>query len=474
MFDTAVRQVRLTFSTVFGRPFNVDVIERLVRDALATWDEFGAPGDNIGELLDGPYTDPELAADLRTRALRRTARWLVARSPFYRERFEKSDVHPRQLTLESMHSVPVTTRAELIERVEDFRCVQPYLSSRTTGTTGRPAEVWYSDYEFRLWPALTALSMVLRGETLPDDRLQVSISSRATAAVHLTVGLCRVVGMPCRVVGMVPAAEGLDHLTGVYGPPPTLLQTYPSYLGQLVTAARERGLGPADFALRMINVGGEVLSSALARAARETLGADINEGYAATELLPAGGRVCTHGHLHPDPNMGYFEVIDLNSDAPAAPGQLGTLVVTPYYPYRVCMPVFRYDTRDMVRRLPEAPLTCELAGMPAVSAIEGKASGLLVTDAGPVTPRALVEALEALPSAPWPARFAARTDNGRIRITLPATHTGGLGRAEIAARLAEHGIDSDVDIVPGDRVPATALRRLRCDLVEHTFTGSAP
>jgi len=38
-----------------------------VRDALATRDEFGAPGDNIGELLDGPYTDPEIATDAHQR-----------------------------------------------------------------------------------------------------------------------------------------------------------------------------------------------------------------------------------------------------------------------------------------------------------------------------------------------------------------------------------------------------------------------
>ena len=48
----------------------------------------------------------------------------------------------------------------------------------------------------------------------------------------------------------------------------TLLATVPSYLAELEVAARRRGMGPADFRVRRIDVGGEVLSRSLARAAR--------------------------------------------------------------------------------------------------------------------------------------------------------------------------------------------------------------
>jgi phenylacetate-CoA ligase len=475
MFVTGIRQIRAALSTVLGRPFRVGVLERLVKDALATWDEFGAPGDDVGDLLDGPYSDRDLAADLQTRALRRTARRLAQRSTFYRGRFDKSDVDARRLTLDTLRAIPVTTRADLIEHAEDFLCSRPYLSSRTTGTTGRPAEIWISGHEYRLWPALSALSIVLRGELRPDDRVQVSVSSRATGAVQMGVSVCRLVDVPCRMVGLVSPAEAVDHLAGVFGPPPTLLQTYPSYLGALVTEARTRGLGPDDFALRVVNLGGELLSDGLAAAARETLGAaHVVDTYAATELFPAGGRVCAQRHLHLDPNMAYVEVIDLAGDAPAEPGELGTLVVTPYYPYRECMPVFRYDTRDLVRRLPEKRPTCELAAVPAVSRVLGKATGLLPTDAGPVTSRDIVEVLEALPGAPWPARFEATAADGRIRLTLPASHTGGLTASEITDHFAAAGIESTVDIVALTAEEGVALRRLRCDLVERTFTRSGP
>ena len=63
------------------------------------------------------------------------------------------------------------------------------LVTRTTGTTGRPAEVWLSRYEMELWPALGALTSVLRGELRPGDVMQVNVSSRATASTHLAADL---------------------------------------------------------------------------------------------------------------------------------------------------------------------------------------------------------------------------------------------------------------------------------------------
>ena len=52
-------------------------------------------------------------------------------------------------------------------------------------------------------------------------------------------------------------------------------------------------------------------------------------------------------------------------------------MITPYYPFRECMPVFRYDTRDVVRELDETALTCEIAGLPGTSQIVGKADQIM-------------------------------------------------------------------------------------------------
>jgi phenylacetate-coenzyme A ligase PaaK-like adenylate-forming protein len=470
MFETGIRQFRMAMGMVWGRRLDARNIERLIADALATIGEFGEPGADARQLIDGPLTDPAARLDFATRGVRRTAARLATQSPFYARRLAAADVRPAKLDVAGLSAVPVTVKRDLVERPDEFQCadVQRYLATRTTGTTGRPAEIWLSRYEMELWPAFGTLASVLRDDLRPSDVMQVNISSRATAAVHLDVACCRLIGAACRVLGTVPPDDALDSL-GERGA--TLLETTPSYLAELEVAARRRGMGPGDFRLRRIDVGGEVLSTSLAAAVRETFGvSDVNDLFGMTEVVPVTGRTCSHGHLHHDINMGLVEYLDVETGEPAEPGALATVVVTPFFPYRDCMPVFRYDTRDVVRCLSGEPLTCEVAGLPGTGPIVGKADQLLrLGPADVVTPRQLVEAIEALPSRPWPARYRTAIHNGRIRLTLPVSAIAGLSEAETIRRLAEAGLDVDLALVGDDE--ATALRRVRSDLHETTFTA---
>lgn len=471
MLETGIRQFRMAMGMVWGRRLKPDNIARLVDDALATLAEFGEPGPDAGELVDGPLDDPAARLDFATRGVRRTAARLAATSPFYERRFAAAGVTPDKLDIAGLGAIPVTVKRDLVERPADFQCTDAvrYLTTRTTGTTGRPAEIWLSRYEMDLWPALGALAGVLRGELLPGDVMQVNVSSRATASVHLDVAVCRLIGAGCRVLGFVPPDESLDSL-GEGGA--THLATTPSYLAQLEQAARRRGMGPGDFRLRTIDVGGEVLSPSLADAARKTFGVTrIRDLFAMTEVAPVSGRTCDQGHLHFDINTGLVEYLDLDTGEPAGPGALATVVITPYFPYRDCMPVFRYDTRDVVRLLPDERLTCEVAALPGTGPIAGKADQLLRLGPGEVvTPRQLVEAVEALPTQPWPARYRATVHDGRIALALPVSAVADLGEAAAVRHFADHGLDTDLTLVSDDE--ATALRPLRCDLHETTFAGA--
>ena len=469
MFETGIRQFRMAMAMVSGRRINPQLIQRLVADADATLREFGSPGDDVDQLLDGPFADAETRTHFQTQGIRRTTRRLAAQSPFYAARFEAAGLDPRKPDLDAITAVPPTVKADLVASAGDFLCrdAHPYLSTRTTGTTGKPAEIWLSRYEMELWPALGAISGLIRGELMPDDMLQVNVSSRATGSVHLNTAGCRLVGAACRVLGIVPPDEALDSLAERGA---TQLATVPSYLAELEVAARRRGMSPKDFRLRRIDVGGEILSTSLARGARETFGAEVRDLFAMTEVIPVIGRPCGDGHLHFDLNTGLVEYLDLDTGEPAEPGALATVVVTPYFPYRDCMPVFRYDTRDVVRCLPAEPLTCEVAGVPGTGLIEGKADQLLRL--GPtevVTPRQLVEAIEALPTRPWPARFRATVHNGRVRLTMAVSAIADLDEAEVARHFADRGLDPDLALV-GDE-EAIALRPLRSDLHETTFAA---
>lgn len=473
MFETGVRQLRMAISMVWGKPINPRNIERLVDDALKTLQEFGTPGDDVQQLLDGPFADPDARQAFQNQAIRRTARRLARVSPYYQKLFAAHAIEPGKLSLETMHHVPVTLKRALQEQQQEFITTDshPYLTTRTTGTTGKPAEIWLSKYEIELWPAIATLSGLLRNEINPRDCMQINISSRATAAIQMNTSACRLAGARARVLGVIPPEESLDSLLSGGDEAPTLLSIYPSYLAHLVQLAQRRGLGPRDFRLRRVDCGGEVLSSSLAQAARETFGARINDTFGMTEILPVGGRVCNQGHLHHDLNMGFVEVISLETNEPAAPGELGTVVVTPYYPYRECMPVFRYDTRDVVRRLPDEPLTCDLAGTPGTSRILGKVEHMLRVNGRVITLRDLVEIIEALPSRPWPARFSASVLDNEIELILPEQALNGISKEEVERRFRVSEIEVHVVSDPLSELDMLRLRPLRADLLETTFAA---
>jgi phenylacetate-CoA ligase len=470
MFETGLRQFRLALGMAQGRRLSPRNVERLIDDVLATLAEFGEAGADATELIEGPTANPQDRIEMTNSCLRRTARRLAAQSPFYARHFRSAQVDPAKLEVAGLRAIPVTVKADLIERPSDFRCtdVPAYLATRTTGTTGRPAEVWLSRYEMELWPALGALASVLRGELRPGDVMQVNLSSRSAVANHLAAASCRLAGAGWRPLGIVSPDMSLENLAGGGA---TILLTVPSYLAELVTAARRAGLGAGDFRLRRLVVGGEVLSASLARVATQTFGVPlVQDPYSMTEIVPVTGRPCSQGHMHHDLNLGITELIDLDTAEPAAPGALGTLVVTPYFPYRDCTPVFRYDTRDVARCLPDAPLHCELASIPATSQILGKADHLLRIPGGEaVTSRQLIEAIESLPAEPWPARYRAAVSGDRIRLTLPASAIAGVGETEARRHFAAAGLNTDLDIVGNEQ--AASLRHTRSDMHETTFAS---
>jgi phenylacetate-CoA ligase len=474
VFETGIRQFRMAMAMVNGRRIKPQIIQRLIADADATLREFGSPGDDVNQLLDGPFADPEMRNHFQTQGIRRTVRRLAAQSPFYSARFAAAGIDPKKVDLDAIANVPLTTKADLIGQSAQFFCrdAPPYLSTRTTGTTGKPAEVWMSRYEAELWPALAALSGLLRNEINHTDCLQINLSSRATAAVQHDLEVCRLVGARSRALGLISVDQSIDSLLDDGGGSrPTILGTYPSYLARLVTGAQRRGLGPKDFSIRRIDVAGELLSAALADAAQDVFGVRPSDTFAMTEVLPVSGRTCEQGHLHVDLNMGLVEVVALDGSGRVEPGQLGTMVVTPYFPYRDCMPVFRYDTRDVVRRLDDTPLTCNLAGVPALSHILGKANQMLETADGVVTPRDIIEVVEHLPAQAWPAQYrAVVTDDGTLGLTLPPAALEGTDTSEVSRLFADRGICSVVRVA-GDDSP---MRRVRADLAETTFAADPP
>ncbi|MEV7603076.1 phenylacetate--CoA ligase family protein [Kitasatospora sp. NPDC089797] len=478
MFATALSQLRYGAAILTNRRIRPRDLERLARDLVATIAEFGEPGEDSA-LLPGRagQVDPQLRREVTRRSLRATTRTAARHTAYYRRLFAALDLDPATLEPEDWARVPVTPKQALRALPAAFvsDASAPALMALTTGTSGTPTAVWFSRAEMEGAIAFSTISAVLGLGLRPRHTVAYAGCSRATLPLLYAEESTTRAGAAFVQLGTIEPALALDRLAAPLGlpgrsPQVTHLTTSASYLAALVQEAEQRKWHGGDFGLESISVGGEVLSAPLRRRATEAFGADVSSGYLMTEILPSGATPCTRGHLHHTTEFGHLEVLDPVTLEPTAPGGTGTVVHTPYVPYRECTLLLRYATGDLVR-LPAGPPDCELAHLPATSEILGRWTGPLSTV---VTAREVLDLVEAEPEVPLPARYALTEGpegpDGPARLhllvpRLPAT--GLLGRLE--ERAAAAGLRLSDIVLHEDRAALPPTTPVRADLREHSF-----
>jgi phenylacetate-CoA ligase len=480
MFETAVAQLRFGASMAFGVPFHLRSLERILDAMRATQEEFGAIGPDADELLAGPSHDDETRRAVQLHRFRKQAVRAAAETEYYRGVFDAAGVDPKRMRFEDIRRFPMTPKEHLRDQPHAFvrSGARPFLRATTTGTTGWPTTVYFSEREFRTLVAFASMSFMSQRLIEPEDVVQITISSRAVIGVVGVSGACARIGAPVHVAGAVSLPHTLallterKHLPGKR-PRVSILTTYPSMLGELVEEGLRRGLGPRDFGLRRILLGGEVTTDGLRRRCQALFGeVEIRENYGMTELVPFGGTLCSQGHLHFEPSMGLIEVERLDGSGPAAPGEPGTVVATPSPPYRETTLLLRYNTEDVVRPL-AGPLTCSMAGFPATSRLLGKQRLSVQHEAGWTLVRDVAEALEAVEAVPLPARYGFWPVPGGVAVEVVTRSDGPAVRRELLESLEAHGVPVRSLQLCAGREALTRPLPLRCDLKETSFARPA-
>jgi phenylacetate-CoA ligase len=242
-----------------------------------------------------------------------------------------------------------------------------------------------------------------------------------------------------------------------------------------VETGAQLGYQPADFGLEHILVSGEVVTEGLKERCRRLFGpVTFLEGYAMTETIPFGGTRCSEGHLHFEPSHGLLEVVDPDTARPAEVGEPGTIVATPFAPYRETTILLRYNTEDVVRPV-ALPLTCSLRNRSvATSDLLGKRRLGVRHEAGWTFPRDVVEALEAVDEVPLPARCGFWVVPGGVAVeVVTRSGDGSVARRAIGEQLEARRVPVRELYL---REHAGELQRplpLRCDLRETSFRGGA-
>jgi phenylacetate-coenzyme A ligase PaaK-like adenylate-forming protein len=478
MLETALANLRFASSMLLGRPFHRRSLDRIVDAMVRTQHEMGAIGADSGEVLAGPTLDEGTRQAMQGRRFRAQAVRAAGETSYYPAVFERAGLDPRRLRYEDVQRVPATPKQALRDDPEAFvrSGAPPGHRVTTTGTTGWPTSVYFADDELHLIGVLTTINFLTERVVLPDDIVQVSINTRARLGVTGVAFASAAIGAALHVAGLVSPAHTLAllserHRLAGKKPRVSVMSTFPSYLGELVSTGRRLGYRPDDFGLERVLLGGEVLTEGLKRRARELLGpVEFIQNYLMTELAPFGANLCNQGHLHFEPVVGLVEVLDLDATRPARPGEPGVVVATPLPPFRDATILLRYNTEDVVQVL-AGPFTCDLPRVPATSNLLGKLRLSVRHDHGWTFVRQVAEALEEVDAVPLPARFGFRAARGGVEIEVVAPRDDSRTRLAIQTRLDEQGVPVAGLRLVDDRDQLANPLPLRCDLREESLSG---
>jgi phenylacetate-coenzyme A ligase PaaK-like adenylate-forming protein len=348
----------------------------------------------------------------------------------------------------------------------------------TTGTTGRPTSTYFTSHEIQTTALLAAITFLQRGQIGPEDIVQISTSSRATLGNTCFSQACQRIGAVWYQTGLVDPAHALallceEHRLPGKKPRASFLNTYASYLGEMVEHGLAAGYRAADFGLEHISVGGEIVTNGLKTRCQKLFGhVKFVQSYAMTETWPFGATFCSDGHLHFEPSQGLLEVVDPDTSKPARPSQPGTIVATPFPPYREASLVLRYDTEDVVQPL-EGQLTCNLRQWPATTDIQGKLRLAVRGPEGWTYPRQVLEALEALEEVPLPARCGFWAIPGGVMVEVLVRQESDPVRRKIGQCLEGHGVQVRELLLVEDRNRLQRPLPQRCDLREALFSPTS-
>jgi len=295
--------------------------------------------------------------ELRALQLQRL-RWSVQHAydnvAHYRESFHAAGVHPQDLrSLEDLAKFPFTVKDDLranypfgMFAVPREQVVRVHASS---GTTGKPTVVGYTQQDIDTWAQLMARSIRASGGK-PGDIVHIAYGyGLFTGGLGAHYGAER---LGCTVVPM-SGGQTQKQVQLICDFKPDIIMVTPSYLLAIAEEFVRQGLDPAASSMRVAILGAEPWTEAMRAQIEDVMRLDAVDIYGLSEVMGPGvanecietkdGPVIWEDHFYP-------EIIDPRTGAVQPDGAPGELVFTSLT--KQAMPVMRYRTRDLTRLLP--------------------------------------------------------------------------------------------------------------------------
>ena len=314
---------------------------------------------------------------LQYRGLKTLVNNLYSFNQFYHDRMRAQNVHPDDINcLEDISKLPFMYKQDLRDNyptkmfsVPNNQIVRYHVSS---GTTGKPTLVGYTENDLGYWTEALARSLTSIGIGR-DDTLQVSYGyGLFTGGLGLHYGAEKV-GATVLPTGTGNTERQIELMMdlGV-----TAIACTPSYLIHLGDVAKKMGVDiRRDTKLRKAILGAEPWSESMRQHIEESMGIKAYDIYGTSEQAGPMFTECEERKgIHVAGDIMYVEIIDPETGESLGPGQKGEMVVTMLK--KEAMPMIRYRIKDVTTLMEEE---CECGRTsPRISRITGRTDDMLI------------------------------------------------------------------------------------------------
>lgn len=261
--------------------------DEMAASHASAFEDGGIEDRGFKDLSEGLTADA--LAELQLSRLRATLRRAYDHVPFYRQSFDKAGLHPDDCrSLADLARFPFTTKADLRDNYPFGMFAVPRSQVRrlhaSSGTTGAPTVVGYTERDLDTWAEVVARSIRAAG-------------GRPGHIVHIAYGYGLFTGglgahygaerLGCTVV---PASGGMTarQVRLIQDFRPEIIMVTPSYMLSLLDEMERQGIDPRSTSLRTGIFGAEPWTEEMRREIEERLGIDAVDIYGLSEVIGPG------------------------------------------------------------------------------------------------------------------------------------------------------------------------------------------
>ncbi|NYT17418.1 MAG: phenylacetate--CoA ligase [Methanomicrobiales archaeon] len=285
---------------------------------------------------------------LQYRLLKTLVYRLYSFSPFYHDRMKEAGVHPDDIrTLGDIRKLPFMVKRDLRDNYPDklFVAGQEDLVRYhvSSGTTGKPTVVGYTQNDLNNWTASLARGLVSCGLSR-GDVLQVSYGyGLFTGGLGLHYGAERI-GATVLPTSIGNTERQIELMQDLHT---TAIACTPSYLLHIGEVAEKMGVSIRDdTSLRIGILGAEPWSDSMKARIEEWLGIKAYDIYGTSELSGPMFCECTEQNgFHVWADLAYVEILDPATGEQLGPGEKGEMVITMLQ--KEALPMIRFRIGDI-------------------------------------------------------------------------------------------------------------------------------